>query len=82
MLWFMIYVWITPWIGYLASTIIFIMCLAWRAGYRSLGIQALSAGLAFLIVVLFKSFLSVKIPGGAVYDLLPPGLQSFMAINF
>ncbi|MEM7170754.1 MAG: tripartite tricarboxylate transporter TctB family protein [Pseudomonadota bacterium] len=82
MLWFMFYVWITPWAGYLASTILFVMCLAWRAGYRTTGMQALSAGLAVFIVVLFKSFLSVKIPGGAVYDLLPPDLQSFMAINF
>lgn len=82
MLWFMCYVWITPWLGYLLSTIVFMMCLAWRAGYRSARVQATTAVIGFGIVLLFKSFLSVKIPGGAVYDLLPPALQSFMAVNF
>lgn len=82
LLWFMVYVWITPWTGYLFSTVIFIMCLAWRAGYRSTKIMLISAGIGFGIVLLFKSFLSVKIPSGAIYDLLPPAMQSFMAINF
>jgi len=81
MLWFMVYVWITPWTGYLFSTLIFMTCLSWRAGYRSGKMQLVAAGLAIGIVVLFKSFLSVKIPSGAVYDLLPPALQSFMATN-
>ncbi len=82
MLWFMVYVWLTPWIGYLAATILFIMCLAWRAGYRSLPVQGLCAGLGLFVVLLFKSFLSVKIPGGEVYTLLPQGLQTFMMVNF
>lgn len=82
MLWFMIYVWITPWTGYLFSTLIFMVCLAWRAGYRSTKLLIVSGGIGFGIVLLFKTFLSVKIPSGAVYELLPPAMQSFMAINF
>lgn len=82
MLWFMVYVWITPWTGYLFSTVVFMVCLAWRAGYRNGRMMLISGGIGVGIVVLFKSFLSVKIPSGAVYELLPPALQSFMAINF
>lgn len=82
MLWFMAYVGATPWVGYLVSTAAFMMCLAWRAGYRSARIQTITVGIAFGIVVLFKSVLGVRIPGGAVYDLLPSGLQTFMAVNF
>lgn len=82
MCWFMAYVWLTPWIGYLLSTVLFMVCLSWRAGYRNGRTLGIAAGLGAFIVVLFKAFLNVKIPGGAVYDLLPPSAANFMITNF
>jgi hypothetical protein len=37
---------------------------------------------ALAVVVVFKSFLSVKIPGGAIYEYLPDALRSFFILNF
>jgi hypothetical protein len=56
--------------------------MTWRLGYRS-GRWLVGAG-AFgaAVVVLFKAFLSVKIPGGAVYDLLPEAIRTFFYVNF
>ncbi len=79
-LWFMAYVYATPVIGYLAASILFAALLALRVGYRSgraLGLAAL-AGLG--TVVLFKSFLQVKIPGGAIYDSLPDDLRNLFIL--
>ena len=39
-------------------------------------------GLAFAIVVIFKAFLQVKIPGGGIYEALPSALRSFMLTYF
>ena len=35
-----------------------------------------------VVVVLFKSLLQVKIPGGAVYNLLPDAARNFMTLYF
>ena len=35
-----------------------------------------------VIVLLFKSFLQVKLPGGRIYEVLPDGLRSFMLTYF
>jgi len=80
--WFLAYVWLVPIIGYLLSTLIFMPLLVFRAGYREKQYLLLSVVIGFLIVVVFKSFLSVKIPGGMIYEYLPDALRSFMLINF
>jgi hypothetical protein len=77
--WFMVYVLVTPWLGYLPTTMIFTTALAFRLGYRG-RILWLSPLLGLAIVVAFKSFLAVRIPGGAVYDLLPQALRNFLVI--
>lgn len=80
--WFMVYVWAVPIIGYLAATLILMVLLAFRQGYRG-GRQLLTAAMVgFVIVLVFKTGLSVKIPGGAVYEYLPDGLRNFMIVNF
>ncbi len=81
-LWFMAYVSVVPYAGYLPSTIAFTLALTLRLGYHSKRIlfAAFATGLA--TVVFFKSFLAAKIPGGAVYDMLPAGLRNFMILNF
>ncbi len=80
--WFMIYVHAVPLIGYLLSTLIFAPVLAYRRGYRQPKTLLAAAGVGLLTVLFFKSFLPVKIPGGAIYEYLPNGLRSFMIINF
>ncbi len=80
--WFLVYVWIVPVIGYLPASILFAPALTWRLGYRSKAMLGLSAGFAVAVVVLFKSVLQVRIPGGAVYEYLPDALRSFFILNF
>lgn len=77
--WFMAYVVLVPQLGYLPSTMLFTVALTLRAGYR--GARWILAALVFalVVVVLFKGFLQVRIPAGALYDLLPPGaIRSFV----
>lgn len=80
--WFMMYVAVVPVLGYLASTIIFTALLALRQGYRGARQLCAAALLGLATVLVFKTGLSVKIPGGAVYEYLPSTLRSFMIINF
>jgi len=80
--WFIAYAALTPVAGYLPSTIIAAVLLTLRVGYRS-GFAILSAiGAAVAIVLLFKTFLKVKLPAGQFYEALPDGLRQFMIINF
>ena len=79
--WFLAYVYLVPYVGYLLATLVFCASLTWRLGYRSLktiGIAMLS-GLA--VIILFKSFLQVRIPGGAIYEYLPAAIRNFMILN-
>ena len=80
--WFIAYVWVVPNLGYLISTLIFLPALAYRAGYQNKKMMTYAACIGFSIVVIFKSFLEVKIPGGAIYELLPNALRSFFILNF
>lgn len=80
--WFMAYVLAVPVIGYLLATIIVCLLLALRSGYR--GPKMLSASVVggVLVVVIFKSLLQVKVPGGQIYEYLPTALRSFMLTYF
>ena len=80
--WFMIYVAAVPIIGYLGATVCFTVLLALRQGYRDWRRITISALLGVAIVLLFKTGLGVKIPGGAVYEFLPSALRNFMIVNF
>jgi hypothetical protein len=81
-LWFMGYVLIVPVLGYLPVTLAFVPALAWRMGYRSRKMMWISVAFAIFVVLLFKSFLSVKIPGGMIYEYLPGAVRSFFILNF
>jgi hypothetical protein len=81
-IWFMAYVAIVPLAGYLFSTILFTVAITYRLGYRGRQAWVAATGSAVVIVVLFKSFLQVKVPGGEVYELLPTALRSFMLTYF
>ena len=78
----MVYVTAVPILGYLASTVLFTLGLALRQGYRSAKELTAALILGVVIVLVFKTGLSVKIPGGMVYDLLPEKPRNFMMLNF
>lgn len=80
--WFLIYVTLVPVIGYLIATLIFTTSLTFRLGYRRGRAFIAAAFLALAIVVVFKSLLQVKIPGGMIYQYLPTTLRSFMLTYF
>lgn len=73
--WFLVYVWLVPWLGYLPVTVLAALLLGLRMGYRGarplLALMAMGAA----IVVIFRGFLQVRIPAGAVYDHLPEGIR-------
>ena len=76
----MVYVWAVPIIGYLLATLLFAMLLSLRMGYRGVMQIGGAAAVGIAIVVVFKSFLGVKIPGGAIYEYLPDALRNFMIV--
>lgn len=80
--WFMIYVIIVPLLGYLPTTILFTVTLSLRLGYRGIRYLGSAALFAALVVIVFKTFLQVKVPGGAAYELLPSELRSFFLTYF
>lgn len=80
--WFMIYVITVPQLGYLPTTMIFAVALCLRLGYRSARYLGSAALFAVVVVVIFKSLLQVKVPGGAIYELLPTALRSFFLTYF
>ena len=80
--WFMLYVFVIPTIGYLLATVGFACLLAVRAGYRDALRLSAAAAFGLAVVVIFKTGLSVRIPGGSIYEALPGGLRNFMILNF
>lgn len=78
--WFMAYVFLTPIVGYLAASVVFAIALSLRVGYRSSQALLSAAAVGIVTVLLFKSFLQVKIPGGAIYQSLPDGLRNFFIL--
>ncbi len=81
-IWFMAYVALVPRLGYLPSSIVFPALLAYRLGYRAPRQLAAAAASGIAIVVLFKSLLQVKVPGGAIYEYLPDAIRAFMLTYF
>ncbi len=81
-LWFVLYAFVVPYAGYLPTTVIFAMLLVLRAGYRSRTIFIWTLVTAIAIVLLFKTFLQVKLPAGLIYDSLPDGLRQIMLNYF
>lgn len=80
--WFLTFVFLVPVLGYLPVSVIFAPLLTWRMGYRSRLLLGISVVFAALVVVVFKSFLQVRIPGAMIYEYLPGALRSFFILNF
>ncbi|MCP4319434.1 MAG: tripartite tricarboxylate transporter TctB family protein [Hyphomicrobiales bacterium] len=79
-IWFMAYVFVVPLVGYLPTTVIFCPLLARRMGYKSPRVLLSAALMGAVIVILFKGFLQVRVPGGALYEYLPAALRNFMIL--
>jgi hypothetical protein len=75
--WFLAYVWLVPLVGYLPVSLAFALALTWRMGYRSARMLWIAALFALVVVLVFKGFLQVKIPGAALYEYLPGALRTF-----
>ena len=79
---FLVYVVAVPWLGYLPSTILFTVTLTIRLAYPLRPFLGAAVALAVVVVVVFKSLLQVKVPGGQVYEHLPGALRAFMLTYF
>ncbi len=80
--WFIAYAMSVPIIGYLPATLIVAVALTLRAGFRSRTAFISAASAALFIVLLFKTFLQVKLPSGQIYEALPDGLRQIMLNYF
>ena len=78
--WFMVYVIVVPIAGYLPSTVGFVWLLVVRMGYRTTKYRWCSVLFAVAVVVVFKALLQVRIPGAAVYELLPSAIRNFLIV--
>ena len=76
-LYFLIYVMLVPIIGYLAATILFAVFLTVRAGFRGWAPVLVAVGFGLAVTVVFRGFLAVRIPAGAVYQHLPDSIRAF-----
>lgn len=76
--WFLAYTLVMGYIGYLPASVLFCTLLVLRAGYRSSRAAIWATVTALAVVVIFKSLLAVKIPGGQIYEALPEALRNFM----
>lgn len=80
--WYYIYVTVIPIAGYLPATILFVMLLCLRLGYRSPALLAYGVLFSFGIALIFKAGLGVALPAGQIYEYLPDSLRNFMMKNF
>ena len=80
--WFIAYAMLVPRIGYLPATLLVVLTLLMRSGYRTSRAFLAGALVSVTVVVLFRAVLQVKLPGGAVYQYLPDGLHQLMLTYF
>ena len=78
---FLIYVYLVPKLGYLPTTLLVFPLLVLRVGYRERKYLAYSWIVGIVIVVLFKTFLQVKIPGGELYSIFPDAIRNFLILR-
>lgn len=81
-IWFLVYVWAVPQFGYLPISVLFSLLMCFRLRYRSKKIYLAAVVSSISIVVIFKSLLEVKIPGGEIYSYFPDVVRNFLIINF
>ena len=80
--WFLFYVYIIRWVGYLMATLLFMPALSLRVGFRGVRWMVTAALIGLVIVLLFRTGLQVRLPDGYIYGYLPPEFRNFMIRNF
>ena len=80
--WYMAYAWSVWWLGYLPATVLAMVLLVWRLGIASRVTMLAAVGFAVGVVLVFKSFFRVGIPGGQLYALFPPEIRLFLSVWF
>ena len=80
--WFLVYVYIIRWVGYLVATLLFMPALSLRVGFRGVRWMVTAILIGLVIVLLFRTGLQVRLPDGYVYGYLPPEMRNFMIRNF
>jgi len=80
--WFLVYVYIIRWVGYLVATLLFMPALSLRVGFRGVRWMMTAVLIGLVIVLLFRTGLQVHLPDGYVYSYLPPEIRNFMIRNF
>ena len=80
--WFLVYVYIIRWVGYLAATLLFMPALSLRVGFRGVRWMVTAVLIGLVVVLLFRTGLQVRLPDGYVYSYLPPEIRNFMIRNF
>lgn len=78
--WFAAYAMIVPWLGYPLATLLFLALLGARVGIRSVAGQLALAATGIATVLIFRTLLAVKMPPGAIYELLPAGVRNFVTL--
>ncbi|MBT4890808.1 MAG: tripartite tricarboxylate transporter TctB family protein [Rhodospirillales bacterium] len=80
--WFIVYAWSVPYIGYLPTTIIFMLLLGYRVGIKRPATFGILTVIGIGTVLLFKAGLSVNMPAGMIYDLAPESIRNILIRNF
>lgn len=81
-IWFSVYILAVDYLGYLPSSLLFTLFMTYRMGYKQKYFYIYAVLLAIAIVIIFKGFLQVNIPGGESYDYLPQYLQRIAKTYF
>lgn len=77
---FLLYVFAIPLIGYLLSTLLFCPLLTLRMGFKTKKFIIISLLAGLIIVVVFRTILSVKLPAGEIYNLFPDQIRNFLML--
>jgi len=80
--WYMAYAWAVGWLGYLPATVLAMVLMVVRLGIASRGMVLAAVAFALAVVLVFKSFFRVGIPGGQLYALFPPEVRLFLSVWF
>ena len=80
-IYFTIYVALVPQLGYLPATLLVFPALTFRVGYRNFKYMLLSLAVGIATVVVFKTLLQVRIPGGQLYEIFPEQIRNFMILH-
>ena len=81
-LYFVLYAAAVPVVGYLPATVVFMVLMGRRVGYRKVRALVGLALLGVIVVLFFKTGLQVKMPAGVLYEWFPSDIRNFLIRHF